>query len=358
MGEEVRLLHPHVGLSGGRGKMAERVRIAFIGCGANSRGHIRSVMSIPEAEVVAICDVNPAAMNDITDKIPGAASLPCFSDYRVMIDTIKPDGVVISIPHALHEETVAHALAAGVHVEVEKPMVVNAEQARRLIELRDRYRRVLLVGYQRHYLGPYRWVRDVLSSGLYGPIHFIECWLAQDWKGAGWRSVRALSGGGELADSGSHLVDAVFWMSGLVPEEVFALIDCRGREVDVLSAITFRCEGGALGTMAIVGEHPIRMDEGMHFWCRDACITVEGSVWGARQPRVTVQRKGEDPQAVLPEDMKAFPGSKDQNFVRAIQGGEEVQAPAECGLVAALFTDAVYASVDAGQPVRVQASTR
>lgn len=335
--------------------MAEKVRIAFIGCGANSGGHIRSVVSIPEAEVVALCDVNAEAMAASANKIAEVAALPRFTDYRQMIDDVKPDGVIISIPHALHEETVAYALEAGVHVEVEKPMVVNAEQARHLIELRDRQRRVILVGYQRHYMAAYRWVREALASGLYGPIHFVECWLAQDWKGAGWRSVRALSGGGELADSGSHLVDVVFWMSGLVPQQVFALIDCCGREVDVLSAITFRCEGGALGTMAIVGEHPIRMDEGIHFWCRDACITIQGSVWGARQPTVTLQRKGEEPQIVSPEDMKGFPGGKDRNFVRAIQGLEEVQAPAECGLVAALFTDAVYASVDAGQPVRIKA---
>jgi len=92
------------------------------------------------------------------------------------------------------------------------------------------------------------------------------------------------------------------------------------------------------------------MDEGLQFWCREGRLAILGS----RQPVVMVQRRGEaTAQQVPAEEMPAWPGGKDHNFVQAIQGRQHVQAPAECGLVAALFTDAVYRSAATGQAVPV-----
>ena len=321
--------------------MSERVRVGFVGCGGNARGHVQSVLHVPEAEVVALCDVRAESMAAVAERVPQVAGLPRFGDYREMIAAVKPDAVIISIPHTLHHEAAAYALDHGVHVQVEKPMACSVAEARDLIARRDRSGRALLVGYQRHYQGSYRWVREAVGSGRFGPVHFLEAWQAQDWKGAGWRGVPALSGGGQLNDSGSHLVDIVLWTSGLRPTEVFAFADNRGREVDVLSAITFRCAGGAIGNISIVGEHPRGMAEGLQIWCRDARISVEGE-------GVRLQIKGQEPQPVPSEELLAYPSRKDANFIRAILGREPVQVPAECGLAVAAFTEAVYESVRRG----------
>ncbi len=329
----------------GMGLAEGRVRVAFIGCGGNARGHVQSVLQVPEADVVALCDVRPESIEQVAQRVPQIGGLPRFTDYRAMIDEVHPDAVIISIPHTLHYEAAAYAIEHGAHVQVEKPMACSSDEARRLLAARDRHGKVLLVGYQRHYQAGYRWVRDAVTSGRYGPVHFVEAWQAQDWKGAGWRGVPSLSGGGQLNDSGSHLVDIVLWTSGLQPREVFAFADNRGRQVDVLSAISFRCEGGAIGCLSIVGEHPRGLAEGLQIWCRDARIFVDTGVH--------LQTKGGPPAAVPEDEMSAFPGNKDANFVRAILGQEAVQVPGECGLAVAAFTEAVYASVASGQPASV-----
>ncbi len=323
------------------------MRVAFIGCGGNARGHVQSVLQVPEAEVVALCDVRAESIEQVAQRLPQVQDLPRFTDYRAMIDQVHPDAVIISIPHTLHYEVAAYAIEHGAHVQVEKPMACSTDEARRLLAARDRWGKVLLVGYQRHYQAGYRWVRDAVTSDRYGPVHFVEAWQAQDWKGAGWRGVPSLSGGGQLNDSGSHLVDMVLWTTGLTPREVFAFADNRGREVDVLSAITFRCEGGAIGNISIIGEHPRGLAEGLQVWCRDARIFVDTGVH--------LQTKGGQPQPVPADELVDFPSNKDANFVRAILGRETVQVPGECGLAVAGFTEAVYASVKSGQLARVGA---
>lgn len=321
--------------------MDGRVRVGFVGCGGNAREHVQSVLRVPEAEVVALCDVQAEAVAQVAQRVPQLAGLPRFADYREMIAAVRPDAVIISIPHTLHFEAAAFALDNGVHVQVEKPMACSAAEARGLIERRDRSGRVLTVGYQRHYQGDFRWVREAVTSGRYGPVHFLEAWQAQDWKGRGWRSVPSLSGGGQLNDSGSHLVDIVLWTTGLRPTEVFSFADNRGREVDVLSAITFRCAGGAIGNLSIIGEHPRGVAEGMQIWCREARITADAT-------GVRIQPRGQDPESVRPADLVPYPGNKDANFIGAILGREPLQVTAEDGLAVAAFTEAVYASVHTG----------
>ena len=333
-------------MSGPAEPAAARVRVAFIGCGGNARAHVQSMLQVPEAQVVALCDVSAEAMDLAAQRLPGVVELPRFTDYREMFAAVGPDAVVISIPHTLHYEAAAYALEHGAHVQVEKPMACSTAEARGLIERRDRTGRVLLVGYQRHYEGSYRWLRDAVTSGRYGTVHFIEAWQAQDWKGRGWRGVPELSGGGQLNDSGSHLVDVVFWTSGLRPDQAFAFTHNRGRRVDVLSSIAFRAENGAIGNIAVIGEHPHGLAEGLQIWCRDARFTLDDS-------GVQVQLVGKAPEGVPPDQLVAYPSDKDANFIRAILGREPVQVTAEDGLLVAAFTEAVYESVRRGSPAAV-----
>lgn len=64
-----------------------------------------------------------------------------------------------------------------------------------------------------------------------------------------WRADPALSGGGHLMDTGSHIVDMLLYISGLDPEEVYASINNHGALVDAVSALTLRFRSGARGTL-------------------------------------------------------------------------------------------------------------
>jgi predicted dehydrogenase len=327
-----------------------KVRIAFVGTGGNARAHMREVLRDPLAEVVALCDTSDQALTDTVTRLPELAPLPRFNDYRQMIAEVRPDGVIISIPHTLHFEAAAYALEHGVSAEVEKPLTCSPADARRLIALRDRTGLVLSVGYQRHFQGAWRWVQSHVAGGAFGPVHFVEAWQCQAWGGGGWRGIPELSGGGQLNDSGSHLCDIMLWASGIRPTEVFAYQEQRGLRVDRLSAVSFRFPGPGIGTLAIVGESVRGMDEGMQFWCRDGRVRVDGIDSGVR---VTAYAPDGSVQAIPVEEVQDYPVGKDGNFVRCLLGEDQPQVPAECGLAVAAFTEAVYRSVATHAPAAV-----
>src|SRR3954447_12275241 len=86
-----------------RGPLAgKRLRIGFIGCGGNARGHGRRVTQMAETELVALADVSDAAISAFKEAVPGAHDVPVFNDYEKMLDLVRMDAVEISTPHTLH----------------------------------------------------------------------------------------------------------------------------------------------------------------------------------------------------------------------------------------------------------------
>ena len=143
--------------------MAEKVRIGFIGAGGIARAHIKRLMDIPEAEVVAFADPSEAAMGRMRTEYPHTAGIPFFSDYRQMLGRVPMDAVEIHTPHTQHFEQGMAVLSAGKHLLMEKPRVCSVPHAHALIEAGKG--KVFMVSYQRHFQGPYVRVREGGDGG-------------------------------------------------------------------------------------------------------------------------------------------------------------------------------------------------
>ncbi len=331
--------------------MAEngQIRVGFIGTGGRARWHMERFAKMPEAQPVALVDTSADAMAAAVRAVPSYAELPQFSDYREMLRETRPDAVVISIPHTLHYEAIVAALGQGAHVLVEKPMVCGVEHAQDVIRLRDDKHLVVVVGYQRHYTGVWRWVHENVAAGRFGPVHFIEAWQCQNWGGGGWRGVPELSGGGQLNDSGGHLVDILLWSTGIRPSEVSAYQENRGLRVDRNTVISFRFPEEGLGNISIIGESQRKFDEGAQIWCRDARIRIDGMQGAAH---LVVYREGVE-EEVSADARPDYPVDEDANFLGSILGRDVPQATAESGLEAVRFIEAVQRSAERGVPVRL-----
>ncbi len=124
----------------------------------------------------------------------------------------------------------------------------------------------------------------MIQSGQIGKLTFVAALQGQEWlrgtKGT-WRQKPELSGGGQLNDSGSHLVDIILWVSDLQPATVFAQIDNRGSKVDILSSLTVQFKDGAIGTISIVGDAP-------GWWEEITFYGEKGAVY-VRRDRVLLQ---------------------------------------------------------------------
>jgi len=322
---------------------AGEVRVGFIGCGGIAGGHFKRLLEVPQARVVALCDTNEDSLKRFVERATGAAALPRFSDYQQMLDEVEMDAVEIATPHTVHFEQAMEALGRGLHVLLEKPMVCCVDHAKQLIAKATEKKRVVVVSYQRHYQGAYRYVREAIAQGLLGRVHFISAMQAQNWyPGPGWRGDPALSGGGQLNDSGSHLVDIILWSTGLVPQEVFAYIDNLGARVDILSAVSVKFEGGALANISVVGHAP--------GWWEDFSVWGDKGAIYLRGGKILLQKDGQMEDVT---DRAKDAGNADRNFVEAILGQAEVQADAVGGLRVIQLTEAAWESAKQGCAVEV-----
>ncbi len=324
--------------------MVDRVRIGFIGAGGIARHHMRQLAEIPEAQVVALAEPSETAVAQMVATFPELAKVPVFSDYRDMLAQVELDAMEIHSPHTLHFQQALDVLQAGKHLLLEKPMVCTVPHARALIEAGKG--KVFMISYQRHFQGPYLYVREQIQRGFVGTVQYVAGLQSQNWlrgtRGT-WRQQKALSGGGQLNDSGSHLVDILLWATGLAVEAVFAYCQNYDSEVDIDSALALRFTNGALGTLSIVGDSPM-------WW-------EEFSVWGSqgailyRNGKILQRAHG---QSEMTEVTELPPSSNpDRNFVDAILGRDAVRVPPECGLRVIELTEAAWKSAELGRPVKV-----
>ncbi|MHB1294550.1 MAG: Gfo/Idh/MocA family protein [Anaerolineae bacterium] len=325
--------------------MTDKVRIGFIGAGGMARQHMKWLSSVPEAQVVAFADPSEASIARMQADYPESGKVPVFSDYREMLDKVGLDAIEIHSPHTLHYQQGMDVLSAGKHLLMEKPMVCCVPHALDLIKAGQG--KVFMVSYQRHFQGGYIYIRDQVQQGKLGKIQYVSLLLSQGWyrgtKGT-WRQSKALSGGGQLNDSGSHIVDIMLWTTGLAADSVYANIENYASEVDIDSALSVHFTNGAMGTISIIGDSPM-------WW-------EEFSIWGSEG--VILQRNGKILQSAFGEkDMReitdlpesSFP---DRNFVDAILGRDTVHVPPECGLRVIELTEAAWKSAELSRAVNVR----
>jgi len=331
----------------GSSDVQKKVRIAFIGSGGIMNWHVERLKGT-QSEIVALADTSSEAIAKLKAKQPQLKDVPEFQDWRKMLKEVELDAVEIGSPHTVHYEQICAALDKGLHVQCEKPMACSSAHARDICSRAKKSKKVVSISYQRHYQGGYRFLKQMVDSGRLGKIEYVAAYQAQEWlkatKGT-WRQKAALSGGGQLNDSGSHLMDMLMWTTGLQAEEVSARMEFFGTEVDINSALSVKFTNGALGTVSVVGNAPT--------WHEDfTIIGSEGAVYN-RNGKISYQtgHKGAVMELTSSPDWM----DPDTNFVGAILGQCENGCPPEIGLRVIEITEAAWRSWDKnGQSVKVE----
>ncbi|GAB4439349.1 MAG: hypothetical protein Kow0031_21220 [Anaerolineae bacterium] len=337
--------------------MPPKVRAALIGCGGMARHHLETSLlhQLDTTEFAALCDPSPAALALAAEKFEAAGlePPPTWQSIELMLADVgsELDAAFIVTPHAYHHNHAAACLQAGLDVLLEKPMVMNAEQARSLMETRDRTGRLLVVAFQGSLSPEVRAAAELLRSGELGELLNIHGVAWQNWRELTvntWRQLPVLSGGGFMFDTGAHLLNTVADLAGENFEEVAAWFDNRGTQVDILVSAMGRLKSGALVTLAGCGDTIPSCWSDIRIFCTEGI--VETGFWGGY---LRVQRR--DETEPLPVE---FPPSLGvwQQFLAVRRGDMANPSPPEVGLRMALLWDALRRSAaQNGQPVRVSA---
>ena len=193
----------------------EQKKIALIGCGGMGTGHLRSYRNIPNAKIVAICDIYPGrAAERVAEFFPDAQ---VFTDYHEVLNLPGLDAVDICTPNYLHSIIAVEALNHGLHVFCEKPDAVNVEEALKMKAAAEANDRVLMVMRNNRYAPESQYLKKYIEDGNMGEIYAGRCgWQRRrgiPGKG-GWFTTKAQSGGGPLIDLGVHMIDLAMYLMG------------------------------------------------------------------------------------------------------------------------------------------------
>ncbi|MGH8834887.1 MAG: Gfo/Idh/MocA family protein [Actinomycetes bacterium] len=214
--------------------MAGQLRVGIVGYGLAGRTfHGQLISAEPEMRVAAVVTRNPQRQAQAATDHPGVAVHPSFD---AMLDAGALDLVVIASPNDQHAPGALACVEAGVPVVVDKPLAIDAVQARGVVEHAARAGVPLSVFQNR------RWDSDVLtllrliSDGDIGEVLRFESRFER-WRPTltpGKRSEEAGPGGGILLDLGSHLVDQAMHLFGPVRDVYGELAARRGGADDDL----------------------------------------------------------------------------------------------------------------------------
>ena len=196
------------------GETRRPLTVAMIGCGAVAElFHLPALARNPECHLELVVDKDKVRARQMARMFGARATA---DDYRQALGTV--DAAVVALPHHLHEAVCLDLLRAGVHVLVEKPMALSADQCRMMTQAARDAGVVLAVGLIRRFLPSMPWVRDLIELGLFGAPKSFDVHEGGTLQLAvAFRlppSARATSGGGVLFDTGAHTLDQILYWFG------------------------------------------------------------------------------------------------------------------------------------------------
>ena len=185
------------------------MRLAIVGCGliggkraAAAAGH----------DIVVVCDRDPSRAEALARRTKARA----VTDWR---DAVKADvdAVMVATTHDQLAAIALGAVEAGRHVLVEKPAGRALAEVQAIAAAAAKNKRVVKAGFNHRFHPGFLKAREIVDSGVLGPLMFIRARYGHGGRigyEKEWRAQPAISGGGELIDQGSHLIDLSRWFLG------------------------------------------------------------------------------------------------------------------------------------------------
>ena len=344
-----------------------RIRIGVVGVGAAGRHHLRGYRAHPNADVVAIADPDAARLQEIGGEFGVSRRYPSGEQ---MLQEENLDVVSIVTPNKFHRPLTIAALEAGCHVLCEKPMAMNADEARQMLAVSRRVGKRLMVNFSYRFTEQSMALKQQVDAGALGEVYFARTvWHRR--RGlpglGGWFGQKALSGGGPLIDLGVHRLDLALWLMGY-PRPVWvlgstynpigaALARERGVELDVedLAVGLVRFENGATLEIEASWAANIREAELMEtrlFGTQGGLVQRNVDETYKFEAEMYLERDGSQLDVKLHSYTQPVKSAM-VHFVDSILNDTPHIATGEEGLVVMEILDALYESAERGQPVRI-----
>ncbi|MBN1344999.1 MAG: Gfo/Idh/MocA family oxidoreductase [Phycisphaerae bacterium] len=179
------------------------VKIGIVGCGGITNYHATYLEKIPEASVVALCDLNPKAIEKMRQTVGPATA---YDSVERLLDHDGLDAVMVGTPTHLHAEPAIAALAAGKHTFVEKPITRTMDQCDALLAAAEKSSGTLTVGFVRRYDEDWGAMGRIVTENRVGRPVIWRTMAGHGRPGLAWFN-DIDQGGGPLMDGAVHNYD-------------------------------------------------------------------------------------------------------------------------------------------------------
>jgi predicted dehydrogenase len=232
-----------------------KLRWGILGCARiTRRGLIPGLRSSVRNELRALASRNPEQVKAWAEEfhVPRA-----YASYQEVLDDPEVDAVYIPLPNELHKIWVNAAADAGKHVLCEKPLSLNAAEARAMVAHCKARGVVLMEAFMWRHQPRTTGVRRLVAEGVIGELRLIRSSFSFSIDPGDWR-LDPTRGGGALWDIGCYGVSTARLFAGAEPETAQAVARFGATGVDLSLTAVLRFPGGVLGQLDCSFEQPFR----------------------------------------------------------------------------------------------------
>ena len=346
----------------------EKLKLGIIGYGNMGTSHARNIAEgkVPNVELMAICDIDPARKEACTKNHPQVAF---FDNHEDLMKSGLCDAVLIAVPHYDHPPMAIKAFELGLNVITEKPAGVYTKQVLEMNEAAAKSNKVFGIMYNQRTDRVYQRLKQMIDNGELGHIKRIT-WIVTSWyrcqayhNSSAWRSRWETEGGGTLINQNPHQLDLWQWLFG-VPDKVFAKVGFgKYYDIEVEDEVVafFDYNNGTIGQyITSTAEAP--GTNRLEIACDMGRIIVEGNTITFHRNNISEREWNKiskapfgRPKTDVVTEVIADGGEQHptllKNYADAVLTGSPLLAPGEEGIKGLTISNAIHLSGWTGETI-------
>ena len=229
------------------------IKVGIIGFGRMGITHYSIINTHPDVQIISVADTSKVTLSVLSKYIK---TLKVYTDYKELMDSSKPDAIIVCTPPNLHYPIIKYAFSKGIHVFCEKPFTASKTQAQELADLFYSSNLINQVGYANRFSDVFNKTKTLIQSGIIGDVirfksEMFSCAITKKTNGDSWRDKKE-NGGGAVYEMASHLIDLNNYIFG--PAEGVAgtvLNNVFSSNVEDIVSTTLLYKSGLSGTLYV-----------------------------------------------------------------------------------------------------------
>lgn len=333
------------------------INFAIVGMGHIANKHIEAIEKAENANLLAICDTNPARLEIENPNVKK------YTDLNNMLEE-NPDIHVVNIcvPSGLHAPLTKIVAEHGRHIIVEKPMSLKLQDAEEMMKYAKENNVKLAVVHPNRFRPAVQKLKEQMDKGAFGKLSHANATVRWNrnqayYDQAEWRGTKEFDGG-VLMNQAIHDLDLMLWLMGPV-ESVQAMAATRLRKIETedMAAAVVQFKNGALGVIeAATTIYPKNLEESIAVFGETASVKISGrnanyiETWDIEG---VTDEEADKLKNEIKEDPFGKPGHQCiiEDMVQAIQENRNPIVTGEDGIAPVKLILAILESAETGKKV-------